>query len=152
MVRTNLTRVYGTFVFAAASLLAGPVQSAPVHAVELKVIHATTAVKAQMDPKLKSLASQLKKLPFNSYRLKDRTMLRLKDASKGSVQLPGGEWVEIKALGLGEDKKRLRLRIEIGKNTFKATVAIAAGARVVLKGPRFQGGTLVLVLTRANMK
>lgn len=120
------------------------------HHISVKVILAQP--KGQVDPKLKELAKQLRALKFDSYQLKDEAKFSLELGSSGRMQLPGGEWMTIQALELVDDPKDgtglLRTIIEVEKLEFKATVQIGAGATVVVRGPGFGKGTLILAVTR----
>jgi len=134
---------------AMASLLVwdGSAHAGSPQVLTTKIIHATKGA-ATIDPRLKDLAKELKPLEFTSYVLTDEADLTIELGSVGRMQLPGGEWMNVRAIGEVPGKGLLRVSIAVDKLEFKATVGIAEGATVVLRGPPFRDGTLVLALTR----
>ena len=118
------------------------------HKLQVRIIHASKRSDL-VDPKLKDLARELKALPFTSYSLKDEARFSLAIGSSGRMQMPGKEWLTIKVNGVAPDGK-LRIEIAIQKLQFKAGLAIAAGATVALRGPKHEGGVLILAVTRAK--
>jgi len=63
------------------------------------------------------------------------------------MQLPNGEWMVVKPLGLEADGK-LKLELSAEKLKFKTTVAIGPGATLVVGGPPFDGGALIVAVSR----
>ncbi len=118
------------------------------HELEILVVHGRTTGN-QVDKRLKKLAKELEPLKFKSLKLADKATFKLALGSSGRMQLPGKEWMTVRALGLTPDGK-LRVEIEVKKLEFKATVAIAAGARVAVRGPAFEDGTLILAVKRVS--
>lgn len=138
-------------------LFAGPAHArqgrGPQHELTVKVIHATKS-NAVVDPKLKELAKdlkELKELKFTSYRLEDEAKFELELQTSGRMQLPDGEWLTIRPTEVLAAKGMLRIIIEVEKLEFKATVAIARGATVVVPGPPFKNGRLLLAVTRVKI-
>ena len=115
-------------------------------ALVIKVVHGRM-VGASVDPKLKKLARSLSALKFKSLTLKDEVRLELDIGSAGRMQLPDRHWMQVKARG-ATDEGKLRLEIHVEELEFVATVVIAQGATVVVRGPPFEDGTLVLVVSR----
>ena len=113
-------------------------------ALTVKVIHASTQG-SQIDPKLEKLAKELAALKFSSFRLHEEAKLSLGVNDTTRMRLPGGQWMGLRHVKAADAK--LRLEIEIKKMQFKTTVAIAPGATVALRGPAYDGGTLILAIT-----
>jgi hypothetical protein len=135
------------FVVVGFSLSATAQSAQGHHDIQLDVIYAS-AHEQHIDPKLQEVATQLQKLPYTSYRLKDRISLKLKVKAKSRLQLPSKHWLRIEAVEITQDRQRLRLKIEFNYKKFKTTVAIAKGARVILRGPPYEQGTLILAVRR----
>jgi len=135
---------------AAILLVAGPAAAGPQHELAVKVIHATRSGVA-VDPKLKELAKELKALKFSSFKLQDEAKFELELETSGRMQLPDRQWMTIQPTEILAEKGMLRIIIEVAKLEFKATVAIAKGATVVVPGPPFKGGRLLLAVTRVKI-
>jgi len=122
-------------------------QAAPSHALDIKVIHATAGGE-HVDPRIKKLAAELKTLKkFTAFALKDEATMELPLGSSGRMQLPGKQWMSVQAKAMTAQGK-LRLEILVEKGKFKTIVAVAAGATVMVRGPSFEDGTLVLAVIR----
>ncbi len=117
------------------------------HQLSVRVIHGASGP-VHIDPALTSLAKDLKLLKFTAYRLKDEATFKLAAGSSGRMQLPGSEWMQVQVVGPTDDGKHLRLLLAVEKLEFKAQVAVATGATLILRGPDFQGGTLILAVSR----
>lgn len=112
----------------------------------IKVIHAHNRGQ-QIDPKLAELVREFAGLKFTAYELKDEATFALELGSAGRMQLPNGEWMLIRPKDLVEGGK-LRLEMEAEKLKFKTLVAVAPGATLAVGGPPFEGGALILAVTR----
>ena len=144
--RTNLSSSLAMLtVGLGVALAARGAEAAPV-SVELKIIHAHNKSKT-IDPKIQALAHQLQKLAFTGYTLKDEAVLSLELSAAGRMQLPNGEWLVVTPLALETDGK-LKLELAVEKLKFKTTVAIAPGATLVVGGPAFDGGALIVAVSR----
>jgi hypothetical protein len=129
----------------AVGLLSSVATAAPVQ-VELKIIHAHNKGKV-VDPKIQALVKLLQKLSFTSYTLKDEAVLAIELNAAGSMQLPNGEWLAVKPITMEADGK-LKLELSVEKLKFKTTVAIGPGATLVVGGPPFDGGALIVAVSR----
>ncbi|MBI5509876.1 MAG: hypothetical protein HY903_14060 [Deltaproteobacteria bacterium] len=132
-----------------ASLVSGAEGAAAVPVqVELKIIHAHNKNK-DIDARIQSLAKQLSKLSFTGYQLKDQAVFELDLGAAGRMQLPNGEWMVVKPLAMEADGM-LKVELSVDKLKFKTMVAIAAGATLVVGGPPFEGGALIVAMSRAK--
>ena len=139
----------GAAALLALALVPRAAGAAAKHELSVQVIYASADASA-VDPKLEKLAKQLAALKFKSYRLKDQARFALEIGSSGRMQLPGGEWMELRALDVVADEQMLRVVLAVKKLDFEATVSIAPGATVVVRGPPFEAGTLILAVTRGK--
>lgn len=136
-----------------AAVVGAPALAAP-HPLQVKVVYAHSE-SAEIDPRLKELAKQLKDpklgLRFSAFALKDQAEFKLEPGASGRMQVPGGEWMHVELKELvkdGHPEPLLRLVISVKKLDFKTTVQIAQGATLVVRGPDYNKGTLILVITR----
>lgn len=124
--------------------------AATPYPLEVKVVHGSHKGDT-VDPKLGELAKTLtKKLKFTSLKLLDQAQFKLIPGSAGRMQLPNREWMHVTAKGM--QGPNLRVEIAVEKLEFKATVLIPAGATVAVRGPDFNGGTLILAVSRPGPK
>jgi hypothetical protein len=137
----------------AASLLAvaASVRAQPkTHELSVWVIHASKTVH-QIDKKLLRLGKELEALKYTRYVLKDEANFKLEAGSRGRMQLPSKDWMDVVVITL-TDSDMLRVSIAVEKLDFKATVAIAQDATVVVPGPKFADGVFLLAVTRGQVK
>ncbi len=137
----------GCFTVAMLALVtwARSASAAPVE-LELRVIHAHNNNKT-VDSKLDDLKKHLAKLSFTGYALKDEAIFSLELATAGRMQLPNKEWMVIRPETMDADGK-LRLELSVEKLKFKTTVTIAPGGTLVVGGPSFENGALILAVRR----
>ncbi len=133
--------------FGALGVLAPPdLQAAPPVPVEVKVIHAhnrSTVVDPRVAALVKDLRAQLK---FTGYDLRDSATFSLERKSVGRMKLPSGAYLTLTPLDFVDDK--LRLELEVKDLKFKTTVTLARGATLAIGGPPYDGGALILAITR----
>ena len=138
-------------LLAATAIIASPVANAEAAPNRLSVqVILARKTDGPVDPKLQKLAQQLKKLKFKSFQLKDHAQFNLEIGASGRMQLPGGQWMNVSAKGLAKKGKMLRTDISVENAEFRTTVLISKGATVVVKGPPFKGGTLILAIKRGG--
>lgn len=147
--RTSVDRpLMRHLVVAFLVLLASPaVAEATEVPLTITIIHARKGP-ANIDPKLKGLVKDFKGLPFSSYELKDEATFKLELGSRGRLQLPSGAWLAVVPKNLKGDT--LRLAIAIKDYKFRTTVAIQPGKTLAVGGPPYEGGALILAVTRAR--
>jgi len=121
--------------------------AAPV-LIDLKIIHAHNKSKT-IDPSLEALVDQLKnkKLSFTGYTLKDEAVFNLDLGAAGRMQLPNGEWMVVTPLAF-EAEEKLKLELSVDKLKLKSIVAISPGASLVVGGPPFDDGEIVVAVSR----
>ncbi|MEL6545640.1 MAG: hypothetical protein AAFQ82_13495 [Myxococcota bacterium] len=141
-------RTLAALGFAMAALLPVAAQATEVP-LEIKVIHAKKG-KDSVDSALKGLVKDFKGLPFNSYSLLDEATFKIEIDSTGRMQLPSKAWMALRPKELrGKD---LRLDIEIKELKFKTTVVVPEGKTIAVGGPRYDGGHMILAVTRQKPK
>ncbi len=113
---------------------------------KIRVVHAHSASRV-VDASLKDLVRDLKPLRFTSYRLKDEALFKLAVGSTARLQLPVGNWMTV-TLSSRDKRGRLGITIAVKELNFRAMVKVGNKARVVVPGPAFEGGRLILVLER----
>jgi hypothetical protein len=119
---------------------AGPVP------VEVKVVHAHNR-STVVDPRVAALVKDLRpQLKFTGFDLKDSATFSLERNSVGRMKLPSGAWLTLTPLDFGDDK--LRLELEVKELKFKTTVSLARGATLAIGGPPYDGGALILAISR----
>jgi len=121
--------------------------AAPVE-LDVKIIRAHNRGK-ELDAKLQALAPELAKRGSTGYTLEDEAVLGLELGSVGRLQLAGAAWLVVKPLVRDADGK-LELELSIDELKFETTVAIAPGATLVVGGPAYEGGELLVAVSRAK--
>ncbi len=121
-------------------------QAKAKHPFTVQVIQASKS-EGKTSPKLKNLAKELTALKFKSFVLKNEIPFELAEGASGKIELPGGEWLQVKILSHGK-KNTLRIEVAVAKLEFRAVAIVASKARVVVRGPPAGKDTLVLVITR----
>lgn len=145
--RKNLEVPLICAVFLSCVLAAGPSHASSDVSLSIKVIHAKKGERF-VDRRLRALVKDLRGLPFSSYTLKDEATLKLELGSTGRLQLPNQAWMSVTPRSL--DNKKLRLDLEVKDYKFKTTVSIQSGKTLALGGPRYDGGILILAVTRTK--
>ena len=100
----------------------------------------------EVDPRLKDLVREFGALKFSSYSLHHEAHFDLQTGAAARVGLTDGTSAQVLVKGLAGE--RLRLEISVEKKNIKATVAVAAGATVVIRGPDIPNGAMIIVITR----
>ncbi len=132
---------------------------APAHAggykLAVKVVHAQNQ-SAKVDKRLEGLVKQLDALKFKGYELKDEATFELELGASGRMQVPSDKtparredvaWMTVTPLSLAPDGK-LKLELEVKDLKFKTTVVLAQGATLAVGGPAYDGGAIILAVTR----
>jgi len=131
--------------------LAGPTGAAPVRAkvdMEIRVVYATTS-HSRVDPRLASLTRYLSHLSFTGYELLDTQKAQVGLGSKVSFTVQGGRKVTVTLLGRDEQKARVRVQVSGAndKQLLDTTMSVNRNGTVIVAGPKYQDGILVLPLT-----
>lgn len=115
--------------------------------VQLMVVQAREA-EPSVDPRLKSIEKHLSVLRYNNFTVlqTDRTSLQV--GKSASFAVVDGRKVNVTLLGA--DEARARVRVEMfkdGNKLLDTTVAINRGGTMMVAGPRYGDGILILPLT-----
>ena len=102
----------------------------------------------EFDPKLKGLEQQLKPLKHRSYRsLKEETQTIPWQGSK-AFEIPGGRSLTIATQEFQNNRIGLKIHLTQGdKPLIDTTVKIANKGNIILGGPAYEGGSLVLSIS-----
>ena len=144
---THVRRL-GVGVWIAAVALAasgGVARAGSAVVVDVKIIRAHNQSR-DIDARIAGLVKEFGALKFTGYELVDQAHLTLETANVGRMRLPSGAWLTLNPLGMTDDK--LHLELEVKELKFKTTVSIAPGATLAIGGPPYDGGALILAVTR----
>lgn len=130
---------------------AGASQGAPVRAkvdMEIRVVYATSA-HSRVDSRLSSLTRYLSHLRFTGYELLDTQKAQVSLGGKASFTVEGGRKVTVTLLGRDESRARVRVQVSgsSDKQLLDTTMSVNRGGTVIVAGPKYQEGILVLPLT-----
>lgn len=152
MTRPDRFRKSLLLVFAFLSFLSRPSAGAAAPAgsvvVEIGVVVASTTG-STIDPSLSSIRSKLQAM-FNypSYDLVDRMKRPLGTGETGEFQIPGNRTIRVVPVEAQGNKVRLGVQImEGGKNLLSTTLGLNRGGMVLVGGPPYQSGVLILLLS-----
>ena len=135
-------------LFMATSLWPSLAQAKNSYQINIRVISAQ-ASGAGIDAALKPFARDLKAMPFKSYKLLDSQSKRMRKGESVSMQFPGPKrFLKVKALGRQGDK--FRFTIAIDSLRFRTTAAIPEHGTLVIGGPKYKGGVILLALSAAE--
>ena len=115
--------------------------------IQLMVVHAKEG-QPFVDPKLKAIEKHLRMLRYDEFRVlqSDRSSVGIDKSTSFSVQ--GGRKVTVTVLSA--DAKAARLRVQVFKQSDKlveTTISVNRGSTVMVAGPKFEGGILILPIT-----
>jgi len=120
---------------------------AEVFNTEVRIILASNSDQG-FDPRLLDLKKDLLSLNYMSFQLIDQTGLSLNRGQSGKVPIPGRRVMELTPTGLEQGKIVMQVRIgEGGSSLLKTQIRIANHGTVIIGGPSFQSGFIVLAIT-----
>jgi hypothetical protein len=121
--------------------------SAAAFDIEVRIIHASNADKA-FDPRLMDLQKDLQTLNYMSFEQLDTVGLSLDKGKTGKVNLPGGRIMELTPADFEKGKINMNVKImEKGSSILTTRLRIANHGTVILGGPSYKQGFLVLAIT-----
>jgi hypothetical protein len=102
-----------------------------------------------MDPALASIRNQLQSMfNYSSYRMVDRLKRTLSVGETGEFGLPGDRSMRVTPVPAKGNKVRLAVRItEGGRNMLTTTLGLSRGGMVIVGGPPYQKGVLILIIS-----
>lgn len=120
---------------------------AEVFNTEVRVILASNSDQGY-DPRLLDLKKDLLALNYMSFQLIDQTGLSLNRGQSGKVPISGGRVMELTPAGVEQGKIVMQVSInEGGSSILKTQIRIANHGTVIIGGPPYQSGFIVLAIT-----
>ena len=115
---------------------------------EIRVVYATSS-HSRVDSRLASLTRYLSHLRFTGYELLDTQKAQVSLGGKATFTVEGGRKVTVTLLGRDEQRARVRVQVsESGdKQLLDTTMSVNRDGTVIVAGPKYQDGILVLPLT-----
>jgi len=102
-----------------------------------------------MDPALSSIRNQLQSMfTYSSYRMVDRLSRTLNVGETGDFGLPGNRSMRVTPAPSEGTKVRLAVQImEEDRNILTTTLGLKRGGMVLVGGPAYQKGVLILIIS-----
>ncbi|MGE5247568.1 MAG: hypothetical protein ACM3L8_04400 [Verrucomicrobiota bacterium] len=103
---------------------------------------------SSVDPALREIRGKLRAMfNYTSYRMLDRKRQTLAVGASGDFALPGQRSMRVSPLQSPPNKVRLLIRIEeAGKQLLTTTLGMPRGGMVLVGGPSYQSGVLILII------
>jgi len=103
----------------------------------------------RIDPQLADLRTKLKAMfDYTSYRMVDRRKRTLAIGETGEFPLPGGRSMRVTPAPSSGGKVRLAVQIMEGQgNLLTTTLGLSRGGMVLVGGPAYQNGVLILIIS-----
>ncbi|NJD63399.1 MAG: hypothetical protein FIA93_11860 [Deltaproteobacteria bacterium] len=104
---------------------------------------------ASVDPALSSLRAKLQAMfNYSSYKMVERKSRAIAVGETGDFDLPGGRSMRVTPVAAPENKARLAIQImEGGKNLLTTTLGMSRGGMVLVGGPPYQSGVMILIIS-----
>ena len=102
-----------------------------------------------MDPALASIRNQLQSMfNYSSYRMVDRLKRTLSVGETGDFGLPCDRSMRVTPVPAKGNKVRLAVQVmEGGRNLLTTTLGLSRGGMVIVGGPPYQKGVLILIIS-----
>lgn len=101
-----------------------------------------------IDPKLKTMRSQLKVMKYRSYRLLKEETQNVAWQGNAVFDIPGGRSLVVTPQEFRDEQIALTVRLQHGdKPVLDTTVRMKTGGNFLLGGPPHEGGALVLSIS-----
>jgi hypothetical protein len=103
---------------------------------------------SSIDPALGRIRGKIRAMfNYTSYRMLDRKSRTLAVGDTGDFELPGRRSMRVTLLPSPAGKVRLSIRLEeAGKNLLTTTLGLPRGGMVLVGGPSYEAGVLILVI------
>ena len=104
---------------------------------------------SSIDPSLSTLRKKLQSMfNYSSYKVLDRKRRTLAVGETGDFDLPGGRSMRVTPVPASEMKVRLAVQIlEGGRNLLTTTLGLSRGGMVLVGGPPYQSGVMILLIS-----
>lgn len=102
-----------------------------------------------IDPSLAGLRTKLRSMfNYTSYKLLERKRHTYPVGETAVFKLPGGRSMRVTPVSAPESKVRLDVRIsENGRNILTTTLGLSRGGMVLVGGPPYQSGVIILLIS-----
>ena len=114
--------------------------------VEIRIISAQGG-KDHVDAALTRFTPDFKKLPYKSFRQLDFQAKELRQGEWVSMQFPGPERRLLKVQYRDDRDGKHRMRIAIDGLKFRTSIRIPDNGTIIVGGPRYQKGVILLAVT-----
>lgn len=145
-----LPRFRALLLLAVAAILLSPcrLHAAASAVIEVGVAHASHEG-SSIDPALSKLKSKLQSMfNYSSYKMLDRQKRTVAVGETAEVPLPGNRLFKATAVSIDGGKIKLDVQIlEGGKNKLTTSLGLNKGGMVLVGGPAWQNGVLILVIS-----
>ncbi len=103
----------------------------------------------RLDPALSAIRPKLKAMfDYSSYRMVERHKRTLAVGETGEFDLPGGRSMRVTPAPSAGNKIRLSVQIMEGqRNLLTTTLGLSRGGMVLVGGPAYQNGVLILIIS-----
>jgi hypothetical protein len=137
-------------LFALAALLCGAARTssaADTVTVDVGAVYASNEG-SSIDPALRHIRGKLRSMfNYTSYKMVDRKSRTLAVGEAGDFDLPGARSMRVSPLPSPGNKVRLSIRIEeAGKNLLTTNLGLPRGGMVLVGGPSYEAGVLILII------
>ncbi|HEY5997545.1 MAG TPA: hypothetical protein VIU29_11025 [Candidatus Deferrimicrobiaceae bacterium] len=134
--------------FLSLLLLNGAAFAAPSVSIEVAIAQASHEGSA-IDPALSKMKSKLQSMfNYTSYKMLDRQKRTIPVGSTGEIPLPGNRVLKATPASLDGTKIKLNVQIlEGGKDKLTTSLGLNKGGMVLVGGPSYQNGVLILIIS-----
>jgi hypothetical protein len=131
-----------------ALLLPAASLAAPSVSIEVAVAHASHEGSA-IDPALSKMKSRLQSMfNYTAYKMLDRQKRTIAVGGTGEIPLPGNRILKATPASLEGGKIKLNIQIlEGGKDKLTTSLGLNKGGMVLVGGPAYQNGVLILIIS-----
>ena len=140
--------IHAVLLLLLSLLAAVPSGAADTVTVDVGAIYASNEG-SSIDPALGTIRGKLQSMfNYTSYRMLDRKRRSLSVGEAGEFELPGRRAMRATLLPAHGDKVRLSIRISDGpRNLLTTTLGLRRGGMVLVGGPAYQSGVLILIIS-----
>lgn len=115
--------------------------------IQLMVVHAKEG-KAFVDPKLKPIERHLRMLRYDNFRVLQTDRSTVGQNKKTTFNVQGGRKVSVTVLSANSKAARLKVQVfKQGNKLVETTISVNRGSTVMVAGPKYEGGILILPIT-----
>jgi hypothetical protein len=131
-------------------LAAGVAEAAPPNTVTVDIgVVVASNQGTSIDPALSALRAKLQSVfSYSSYKMLDRMKRTLAVGETGDFVLPGGRSMRVTPVPAPGNKVRLAMQLlEGGRNILTTTLGLSRGGMVLVGGPPYQSGVMILLIS-----